>query len=337
MKLIENESAIENIAEKIDSMEDLYAALKGQDTFEVCVHIGRNSLECPLGHKLFNMKSFKKEEAEVLLSDVSGVVANIVPVTYKKELRSIENSVRQKLNSLCLGNTDFITDDNFTKFIEYFEEKKTEYFKLRDEICENYELIVSDFLRRQKALMDGLNPDYSEMLLKEIKSSIPKVQTVRSSFYMNYEIKTSMDLAIFPIDIQQSIKENMVENTRGKIKDIVGGEMQKAYKKIIKCVEKEKIAPKSISALTKLGRDMVEHNILNNKMLEIVGSKIIKASKHSDETMLISECEEAICLIYGYCHENNMTSYFNGIESPISTAQMVEVYELLMEDIESES
>lgn len=332
--LVEKEkiNQIVKLSENIATISDLYEALEENNTFEVKVHIGRNSLECSLGHKLFNMASFKKEEAAELLADVSGVVANIVPPIYKKELRSVENSVRQKLSTLCIGNTDFITQENFSKFIEYFEEKKEKYFQLRDEICDNYPVIVADFLKKQEILVSGLNPAKSEYFFKEIKASIPSRKTVRSSFYMNYEIKTNCNVAIFPVDIQKSIKENMAENTKNKVKDIIGGELAKTYEKIVKIVTGEKISKKGVNSIVKLGISLSSQNIFGNAMIENIAGRLKKCKNFEDECMIIAESEEILSLIYGYCKENEMDSCLNGIESPLDKSDMLEIYDALIQD-----
>ena len=211
------------IATELNKKGGFFSLINEKKVYAVSPHIGRSSGVFSLGMNFLNFSLLSEDEVRTIKENFEGMKIHSFPQKEERNLRSIDSSVRMKLKKVGVGNTNFLTKEALEDFLPYWEEKKKEFFILRDSLCENYEENMKNFLHQTEGILQKLtsSPDEVKTLMGQIKSQIPSLGRFQGSFYMNLEFAVEPDLSVFSNESQKTLKEEMEEFASYTIKDMV--------------------------------------------------------------------------------------------------------------------
>ena len=211
------------IATELNKKGGFFSLINEKKVYAVSPHIGRSSGVFSLGMNFLNFSLLSEDEVRTIKENFEGMKIHSFPQKEERNLRSIDSSVRMKLKKVGVGNTNFLTKEALEDFLPYWEEKKKEFFILRDSLCENYEENMKNFLHQTEEILQKLtsSPDEVKTLMGQIKSQIPSLGRFQGSFYMNLEFAVEPDLSVFSNESQKTLKEEMEEFASYTIKDMV--------------------------------------------------------------------------------------------------------------------
>ncbi|MDF2880095.1 MAG: hypothetical protein K0R54_652 [Clostridiaceae bacterium] len=322
-------------------IEDLGTYIREQGLI-VKVHIGRKRNYVEVSPKIFgvdlekegnNVKEFFKEHMKM------GKMS-FIPDSDEKNLVNIESSVRMQKRRNTIGYDDsFMTLPLYEEFQEMFEDKKKEYFGVRDDIVSRWELLIARFKELLSIALDELHTIDKDKVYHSVISKLPTKEEYLNSFYMTISAKAfpvTENLDMFSNDIQLQIKEGLNQETIATLYDIVGNTLNDAFEnvnKIIIAVNKSqsgKIAGKTLGAIKKSAKRIAQKNIFNNKKIDSIKDSILyMISGALDEDEMVEEAEIILSKIYGYAMELNIDSTIDIRYSSLSEAELLEIYEVV--------
>lgn len=327
--LEKNISSVINGA-NVKTMGDIYDLLNDNQAYSVKIHIGRMEIKSYLGFDLIDTSGLTNEQKEKLVSNLKGITASAIPVETSKKLKAIENTVRQKLQQLSIGNTSFITKSALDEFLDYFEEKKTEYFAIEDELSSHFEEIVNEYISKITELADSVMPEKKDLILAKVRKSLPKKQSFEDSFYMDLEFSNNLDIAVFTVERQKTIEEAMSSNLERNLKEISGGILKKLWNSIALFLEKLVVAgdcsalnEKSRNALKNAARKATNDNIIGNPFISDITTKVASLAESKDSLDITILSEEILKAIYLYCCDNNIKDYIDLSRSMYSEEELI--------------
>lgn len=315
------------------TMGDLMSILDEKKVFSVRPHIGRIIIKCNLGLNLLDLSSFDDSEKNKINENVEGLSVKAVPKRLEAKLRSIDNATRQELQKRSIGKSTFITKNNLEAFMKFWDEKKAQYFEIRDEIVDNYKEIMDNFLEDQKKMISVLAPDKVSYLMAEIKATIPSVETFRNSFYMELEFDTNVDLAVFSVATKKSIDSAIKENYQNKVFSIIGSALNEVFEAVNKfylaCSKKysdgRDLQTITVDALSNKAKAIKENNVFGNVFIDKACQEMLNISKNSSNLALcIGTCEDLLSNIYQFSVTNKMETAIELKNCPISRTMLLD-------------
>lgn len=321
-------------------VEDLGYYLRKQGLI-VKEHIGRKRGYIEVTPKLFGVDVSQKSDdvKEFFKEHVKMGKMSFVPDSYERLLISIENSVRAARRKESLGYEDsFMTIDAYHSFMRFFEEKKKEYFAVRDQIVANWDILIKRFREKLYNSMQELNALDKELIYDSIMERVPSKDEYQNSFYMTITVKAfpvSENLDMFDERIQKQIREGLQQETIATLYEIIGRTLNEAFEyvsKILVSVEQSGTVPRrTIGAVTKAADRIGRNNIFHNNKINEIRLEMLGMVKHKDSLEELTEkAEILLAKIYGYSKELGIESMITSLSMcPLSEKEIIAIYEMI--------
>jgi hypothetical protein len=320
-------------------IEDLSSYLRKQGLI-VQEHIGRKRNYVKVSPKLFGVDLTKKrsEVSEFFKEYMQMGKISFIPESYETKLINIEAAVRVQRKRNAIGyDNKFMTLDSYHSFMELFEEKKREYFAVRDEIVANWEFLIARFKEILYVSLNELQAIDKEKVYHTIISKIPSKEEYKDSFYMTITAKAFPvveNLDMFSEDIQKQIKEGLNQETIQTLYEIVGNTLNDAFEsvcRVISTIQKnDRIAIKTLGSIKKAVKRIGEKNIFHNPKIDEIKEAIWNMLHLQINPEAMCEEAEAIAsMIYGYAMELGIEEQINLKVSPLSEEELLDLFEMI--------
>lgn len=333
---------LENLKEggQIVGLEDLAHYIRKQGLI-VKEHIGRKRNYVEINPKVFGVDVNEKgdELKEFFKQHLQMGKLNFIPKEDEKKLVNIESSLRMQRRRACIGYDDsFMTLDSYEAFKKEFDEKKKEYFQVRDSILTRWDVLMNRFKEILWISLEQLNAIDKSSLFKTIMAKVPSKDDYKNSFYMELSLKAfpvTENLDMFRDDIKDQIQDGLNADTVGTLYEIIGNTLDDAFENVSKVLEgigeHGKVANKTLGAVKKTAERIAQKNIFNNPKIDEIKTDILEMTRQGSDVDAIAEYGENILAeIYGYAHELGIDSCIKSLyKSPLSAEELEEVYERL--------
>lgn len=295
------------------SIEDIGKFLK-QEGVVVKVHAGRLRSVPGVRIKTLNSRLKKDIKDDNIISFIENHISSgkifFLPIEIESNLIRIENGLRQKQRTLSLGyDGSFMPIKTFYKFKkEYFDKSREEFFKIMNNICSNWDDIVSKFKESLKVALAILEDDENNSYEK-IVSNIPTKEQYRSRFYMRLSVSAFpiMDnVSLFSDDIKKQMKNGLSEDTIALIYEVIINAINDAFITTCRLLKKDKINPKTWSGISNCIKRIKEKNVLQNPIINKIGGDLqnLLLNKEQDIDLLTEDyIEPILAQIYGYAKD----------------------------------
>lgn len=234
--------------------------------------------------------------------------------------------MRYQLRKLSLTD-NYLTLKDYKEFKDFFEERQKEFFKIRDEIYNNWDNIVS-------AYKNNLNK-VSHLMIKE--AYIPNKEAYKKSFYV--ELETSM-LPMFNIDELNenfnSIKEELRKSNKSQQERFVLEIQIKSMNELIEIVnsfirketgEKQKFSRKGAEKKIEKMKEKSHFSTIN-KSIELVLDLLDSKDKRSVDAL----AESTLIKIYKIAKEKGFNEQLNFENSLVSAETLESMSDILTAD-----
>lgn len=339
---------IESIKDGENSIgvEDLNMYLRKQGLITK-VHVGRKRNYVEVSPKIFGVDLSKQGEDlnEFFKQHMEMGKIKFIPDSDEKKLINIESAVRMQKRRNSIGYDDsFIPLPLFREFQILFEEKKKEYFEVRDGIVDKWDDLILRFKTILKISLDALNSVDKEKVYTSIIERLPSKEEYANSFYMNISAKAfpvSENLEMFDEDIQKQINQGITEETIVTMYDIIANTLNDAFENVNKVIigltKNDKIASKTLGSIKKTADRIGQKNIFSNKMIDEIKEDIKELPKLSSNTdEVLSMAEVILSKAYGYAKELGLDSSINTKNCSLSEDELLDIYDLISNKVEDQ-
>lgn len=300
-------------------------------------HIGRKRNYIEISPKLFGVDVNQKAEElkEFFKEHIQMGKLKFIPDSDEKKLINIESSVRMQRRRMSIGYEDsFMPIETYKEFLKEFEEKKKEYFSVRDGILSRWDVLLNRFKEILKVSLDELNAVDKDVIFKTICSKLPTKAEYANSFYMELSVKAFPvvdNLDMFDESLQKQIKEGLNEDTIATLYEILGNTLDDAFENVSKVLEgiqkNRKVPNKTMGAIKKTAERIAQKNIFHNIRIDQIKNSILEMIQHSNDIEVAAEyCENILAEIYGYAKELGIDSLIKTQDSPLTEEELLEIY-----------
>ena len=125
----------------------------------VDVSVGRLRIPVTLDPKVYGINIKENDDLNLFFSQhIKNSKLVFISKEKEKKLQSLETNVRQKLTSMSVGyNKKYLPIETYKEYEIFFEEKKREYLKIRDEIVSDWDNTVKLFAIQLDNSLSQLN------------------------------------------------------------------------------------------------------------------------------------------------------------------------------------
>jgi hypothetical protein len=324
----------------IVGIEDLGRYIKQQGLI-VHEHIGRKRNYVETNPKMFGVDTANNGEelAELFKEHIQMGKISFLPSKYEKKLANLESSVRMARRRASIGYEDsFMTLEIYRGFKEEFDNRKKEYFDIRDEILGMWEGLMRRFSDILKISLVKLNNVDKDVLYAAIMQKLPSKKDYENSFRMWLTVKAfpvTENLDMFDESIQSQIRDGLNEDTITTLYDIIGNTLDDAFESVSKVLwaiqKNDKIANKTFGSIRKTADRIGQKNIFHNPKIEEIRLAILVICSNSNEVEVVAEqSEHLLSIIYGYAKELGIEDSIKTIkDSPLSAEELLAIYGIL--------
>ena len=183
---------------------------------------------------------------------VSSNIRNTVVYFFEKDVirkfDNIINKVRQSMyrySSTNDGSVYYMTEGNFLKFKEKFEETHLKEFEdLKEELIKNLSVYKDSFNKDLKEFIDsrGLPSKEADLLYKSISSRFPTKEMIKTDCSLDYYIipfpvYNNRNLKGLNPEIIKKLEEDKDTSAVETFYDMVGSSLKQTFELIYKCME----------------------------------------------------------------------------------------------------
>lgn len=332
---------IENLKEsgQIVGIEDLSTYIRKKGVI-VKEHIGRKRNYLEISPKIFGVDLSQKDEEtrNFFKEHLKMGKIKFIPDSDEKKLINLESSLRMARRRASIGYDDsFMSIETYQEFLKDFEKKKKEYFEIRDDIVNRWDVLIKRFKEGLWQSLTDLNAVDKETVFDTIVSKLPTQEEYEKSFYMELTVKAfpvMENLDMFDNNIREQIMEGLNHDTIQTLYEIIANTLNDAFENVSKVVttlsKNEKIANKTLGSIKKTAERISQKNIFHNDVIDQIKNDILEMIRESHDSDVMSEIAEKILFkIYGYAKELGVHEQISLTNSPFSEDELLEAYEFL--------
>lgn len=238
-----------------------------------------------------------------------------------RKAESIAKSVHNRKIKDSLDGKHYIPKTRLAGFKDFLRTKKEEYFKVRDELVDTYELSVRSFERKLEN--DFLNETVKDnkqrsTLIKAIMNKVPTKEAVYDSFKVE---DTYMAFAMMYDEVDEEDKEAAVENANIRMKRIIGNTLSVVFDKtntILNAIIEKRYTKRHSNMLQDIISEIDERNIFSHLDLENLKKEYESISDSSN----LADYEYIVGRIYFLADEAGETDQLNLADSVFSLSQL---------------
>ena len=288
------------------SLEDLAEAYTTSDELKTCkFHFHQPPMAVDLG-KLDFMGGLSAQEAEYVKSNASSFRFYCFPQEAKK-LKSICESIRRYLKSLTVGNSDYISaDDFYKKFLPYLAEKEKELSELKDAIRIYYDSELKSFEDNVMSVVGSVCPDRADAARASVAYITGRTE---DSFLDNisFDLETGFDErgASSP-DLSDLLKRSKEAYVLREIEGIHVGQLQQLWDALCHFVTIIKSAPEALSgyaltrrAMRNAAAKVEKENVGGIPVISELSQRIIDLEREENRDLANTEAFDIMSQIFG--------------------------------------
>lgn len=283
----------------------------------VSPHVGRARGYIPMTDSAYgiDISQFTEEGGTFYRTRVSQSHLTFIPPEDEAALSSIEKRLRRavELRSLTDG---FMPMAAYGELKQEFLKSRTAYFEKRDEICQKWDALVSDFEKGIDAMLKDIQmPQTTRDTLKShFMSRIPARETYKASFVMSLNVRafpaesTAVPVGLnssIAADIKDSWVEEVVQTAMLSIEKTIGQGWSKLLSAMRQYLKNASIRSTNIASLEKFASEMAWKNVFRSPILTQLGTELKEISSMDTEDQA-DVIEGAIGYIYAYAKEINL-------------------------------
>lgn len=302
-------------------------------------HIGRIRRRVALPKELLGSVSTDVDEDNDFFKEyITQGTLNLIPKSDEKKLVSLETSVRSQVNKLSIAcdGTFMIADVYANEYLPYFNEKKMEYFKKRDEIVGKYDILINIFKTRLESFLIRRNISNKDAIIANVMKTVPDKQTFADSFYMELKLTAfpvEENIDMFSNTLASQVKQSISETKLDFVKEMLGsllGETFNGINKMLLFYQKNNvIKQQQITPLMNIKKKLIKNNILDLDLIKDIISEFTTLSKIDlEEADDIAEQAEIIMTkTYGFLKDTGLDGFINTTgDLAISEMDLVQLY-----------
>lgn len=301
----------------------------------VKVHVGRAR-----GTKKVNFKDLGISNEEVLKfmdAYFKDGEFNYIGLKRNKNFAKVESNLRKELRSRAIGyDGQFLTIPDYKDFKEVFEKEKVRYMKMRDEVCDDWDNIISEFCVQLKKSLKDLGCE--DGVYQSILRSIPSREYYKNSFYMNISLRAFPVLEtvdFFDSEIAELVQNSQKDELISCVHEITGNILSLAFSTLqnalSKCSDKGRVGYKTQNNILTTCDKLLRRNICGNEfVVNIVDNlrechSLLEEKKFDD---FLEFGEDVLIKIFGQLSELNLVSFLDFKNSMYSEDELTTLYNL---------
>lgn len=301
--------------------------------------IGRKRLVFELNPKFYGVNLSEKGES------VQGFHKNhvktggilFIPREEERKLANLESSVRMLRRRSSIGYEDrFMPLETYEAFKKQFEERKKQYFELRDSIVNNWSTLLANFRQELTDWLQEFNAKDREVLFTTIMSRVPTVAEYKNSFYMNLNIKAfpvAENLDMFRDEIRDQIESGLTDDTVATMYEIIGNTLNQAFETVMVAIENHKqngtMSARTKGSVKRTAEIIAQKNIFANHVIDDVKAMMMEMLRSDSVT---DAGEEILGAIFGYARELGVGNLIDISKCYLSADELSMYYEEFQEN-----
>lgn len=241
----------------------------------------------------------------------------------EKQLRKIEKQARFNVEKRLLV-LDYILYEHYESLAQVFDEKKQEYFALRDQIAEVWDQRMISFSRGLSEYLRGCGFPKVQVAKwhKELMRQLPSKESWLNSFSFSLEVRTypAMPGSLPGMD------DKWVERTRNLQRSILTKQLSSLFEKTLAVLDnliKGKSCGRRIAALTSEAGACLNHRILSDDDILNTSKEILKISVDQSEDEVADRVEQSLSNIIKLADKYDI--YLDMSNCPVSKDYLLSV------------
>lgn len=343
-KLIYNEDKTNELVEEmrqkgyIASVQDLSVMIRNSGLL-VRETIGRKRSYIEVSPEMYGVNIEVKQEGtkKFFEEHVRKGRLSFIPSYFDRKLTNLEGKVRIARRRATIGYDEkFMTMDSYNEFQKKFEVWKQEYYKIRDQIVNNWDQILLDFRASLESSLSDLNSINHEEMIEKIMSKIPDRENYRNSFYMNLILEAfpiADNLAMFTPEIQEQMRKNVDKESIRAMYQILQTNIDTMFvltAKILNTLDSgQEIHVRTVNQMSIAAEQVRKSNIMDNDVIFALAEMCDRIGKRGIDLYAIKELH-FYCILYA--EELGVANELTWIESPYTLKEALEKIEILKVD-----
>lgn len=318
LKSVNNAKSLASILAARDfTDEDVknFRSLSNVETVEV--HVSKGNVFTNFGRADILTNSLTKEENTLLdKNGKSDVILEAFPPDIIGKFRSIEESVRRKRRECSIGNSSYMDEASFNKFLPFFNERLKEFEIAKEELKATYDSSMKQYRKDVTRLIPKIAPQRSKEILSDLNR-----QTCRSadSFLSDFSMRLSTSFRDSVVD-DDSLVELLRKQRNMQVYDecqtILSGLIKSSWEIGAKYMAKLKRTDLATTDAIKKGKSLLldaatklrSANFLNVSTFTLVADEFERISNISDRSDALEDIYMVLVYIYGSAYEASLMS-----------------------------
>ena len=275
-------------------------------------HIGRSRKKFCLPKELLGDNT--KEDDEFFNDYINQGNINFLPKSDENDLTEI--AVRNKVKKVAIAcDGTFMTADVYNQeFMPFYEEKRKEYFKKRDEIAKKWDVLVAAFFTKLEAYLSTRNISDTQAIsiINIMKASIPSKEEFKNSFYMELELSSfpvEANVDMFSDEVAKQVKKSITETKVLVVKEMLSNLMISVFDRMNTFIAYYNtngvLKYQQMKPVMKLRDDLVKNNLLDHPLINRLVddlSKMVKMPLDTDNEIdsVVEQAEIVLVNSYGF-------------------------------------
>lgn len=297
------------------------------------IHIGRNRGHFSLPTKLMGLRvdKWSEESQDFFGNHIKMGHLTVIPREDEKKLNALDGRARALLTEYSV-NGCYVPLAVFQEFKQKFEDIRSEYLQMVNEVSESWDEIREKFITGATAMVEArgkrtvLKRD-RDAIIKKLEKDIPTAATYRKSAYMQMEVRAFPTTAVttegLAPDVEDALnatwRDDVVYNAIKGIETLLGEIFVQVCRTARIYVNAGRMDPRSVSSLNLVANRVKKMNVFSNPILTNLGTRLSNITDLSEEE--ISErVEEAILDTVEYAKKTGV--HLDMKESPFSETQL---------------
>lgn len=256
-----------------------------------------------------------------------------IPESYDRLLTNAENAIRIARRRACIGYDEkFMTMETFRDFSKKFEQARTDYLKLRDQIVQEWDILIARFKSHLNDSLRDLNSLDREIIETSVLSRVPTKEEYGNSFYMQLKVDpfpVMENLDMFEPEIRSQIEANSQDDAISTMYQVLGNALNDAFdqtSRFLKSMDQsEKISTRSIDAMKSAAKRIRQKNILGNAQLTKVADDLEELGRKHSVDEKAELCEVLLAEIYAYAVELEIENTISFTNCTLTSKELIEL------------
>ncbi|MBG9694156.1 hypothetical protein ABD91_25825 [Lysinibacillus sphaericus] len=343
-KLIYNEDKTNELVEEmrkkgyIASVQDLSVMIRNSGIL-VRETIGRKRSYIEVSPEMYGVDIKKKQEGtrKFFEDHVRKGRLSFIPSYFDRKLTNLEGKVRIARRRATIGYDEkFMTMESYNEFQKKFEDWKQEYYKIRDEIINNWDQIILDFRESLESSLSDLNSINHDVMIDKIMNKIADRENYYNSFYMNLVLEAfpiADNLAMFTPEIQNQMRKNVEKESIRAMYEMLQSNIDVIFvqtARIINTLDSgQDVHHRTINQMSIVANQVRKNNIIGNDVIFALAEICDQIGKRGIDRYAIKELH-FYCILYA--EELGLVNELTWVESPYTLKEAQEKIEVLKVD-----